>query len=86
MIDVITMSSKGQFVVPKELREEMGIEKQDKFIIAHDRDSILLKRISKAEANKAMLKLMNKISDKFKKAGITRVDIADEIRKARAKK
>ena len=84
MIDVVTMSSKGQFVIPKELREEMGLEKQDKFVIAHDKDSILLKRISREEANKAMIKLMDKISDKFKKAGITRADVAEEIRKARA--
>lgn len=84
MMDVVTMSSKGQFVIPKELREEMGLEKQDKFVVVHDKDSILLKRISKAEANKAMFKLMDKISDKFKKAGITREDISEEIRKARA--
>lgn len=84
MIDVVTMSSKGQFVIPKELREEMGLEKQDKFVIAHDKDSILLKRISGEEANKAMLKLMDKISDKFKKAGLRKEDIAKEIRKARA--
>ena len=84
MIDVITMSSKGQFVVPKELREEMGLEKQDKFVVVHDKDSILLKRISKAEANKAMLNLMDRVSDKFRKAGITRADVEKEIRKARA--
>ncbi|MEK6948619.1 MAG: AbrB/MazE/SpoVT family DNA-binding domain-containing protein [Nanoarchaeota archaeon] len=84
MIDVITMSSKGQFVIPKELREEMGLERQDKFVIAHDKDSILLKRISKEEANKAILKLMDKISDKFRKAGITQADVAKEIRKSRA--
>ncbi len=84
MIDVVTMSSKGQFVIPKELRKEMGLEKQDKFVIAHNKDSILLKRISREEANKAMLKLMDKISDKFKKAGVRREDIVKEIRKARA--
>jgi AbrB family looped-hinge helix DNA binding protein len=83
MLDVITMSSKGQFVIPKYLREEMGLQRQDKFVVVHDKDSILLKRISKAEANKAMLSLMDRISDKFKKAGITRADVAEEIKKAR---
>ena len=84
MIEIVTMSSKGQFVIPKGLREEMGLEKQDRFVIVHDKDSILLKRISKAEANEAMLKLMDKISDKFRKAGITKRDVAEEIRKSRA--
>ena len=78
------MSSKGQFVMPKDVREEMGLEKQDKFVVIHDKDSILLKRISREEANEAMLKLMDKISDKFRKAGITRADVEKEIRKARA--
>jgi len=86
MIDVVTMSSKGQFVIPKELREEMGLEMQDKFIIIHDKENILLKRISEEEANKAMLRLMDRISGKFRKAGITREDVSEEIKAARAKK
>lgn len=85
MIDVITMSSRGQFVVPRDIREDMGIEKQDKFIIVHDRDSILLKKIKKQEASKKMLKLLDKFSQKFQEVGITANDIKEEIRKARAK-
>ena len=84
MLEVITMSSKGQLVIPREIREEMRLEKRDKFIVVHDKDSILLKRISKEEAAKAMLRLMDNISDKFRKAGIKRPDIAKEIRKVRA--
>jgi len=83
MIEVITLSSKGQLVIPREIREEMGLERQDKFVIAHDNQSILLKRISKEEANKAMLKLMDKMSDKFRKAGIKNADVVKEIKKAR---
>lgn len=83
MIEVVTMSSKGQLVIPREIREEMGLERQDKFVIVHDSNSILLKRISKEEANKAMLSLMDKISDQFRKAGIKRSDLASEIKKAR---
>ena len=85
MLDVITMSSKGQLVIPREVREEMGLERQDKFIIVHDRDSILLKRISQEEADKAMLKLMDGIADKFKQAGVKKSDVAEEIRKSRVK-
>ncbi|MEK6982941.1 MAG: AbrB/MazE/SpoVT family DNA-binding domain-containing protein [Nanoarchaeota archaeon] len=84
MLEVITMSSKGQLVIPREIREEMRLEKQDKFVVVHDKDNILLKRISREEAAKAMLKLMDSISDKFRKAGIKRQDIAKEIRKVRA--
>ena len=79
------MSSKGQFVVPMDIREEMGLEIKDKFVIIHDKDSILLKRISKSEARKSMAKLMDRISDKFAKEGIKESDIQAEIRKSRAK-
>ena len=85
MLDVITMSSKGQFVIPIEIREDMRLERKDKFVIVHDKESILLKRISKEEANKAMIKLMNDISDKFAKAKIKSLDIEKEIKKAREK-
>ena len=85
MLDVITMSSKGQFVIPIEIREDMGLERKDKFVIVHDKESILLKRISKEEANKAMIKLMNDMSDKFAKAKIKSSDIEKEIKKAREK-
>ena len=44
-MDVITLSSKGQLVVPRNIREEMGLEKEDKFVVVHDKNSILLKRI-----------------------------------------
>ena len=84
MLDVITMSSKGQLVIPREIREDMALEKQDKFVVVHDKNSILLKRISKEEANKAMLRLMNNVSDKFRKAGIKKSDIKKEINKSRA--
>jgi len=83
MIEVITMSSKGQLVIPREIREEMGLEMKDKFVIVHDENSILLKRISKEEANKAMLKLMDIFSDQFRKYGIKKSDVANEIKKAR---
>jgi len=86
MIDVITLSSKGQFVIPKNIREEMGLEKEDKFVMVHDRDSILLKRIAREEAKKAMLNLLNKFSDEFKKHKITQKDVIKEIKKVRFKR
>ena len=86
MIDVITMSSKGQFVVPRDIREDMKIEKQDKFVIVHDRDSILLKKIKKQEINKKMIKLLDKFSKEFQEAGITADDVKEEIKKARIKR
>ena len=85
-MEVITMSSKGQFVVPKEIREEMNLQKQDKFVIVNSGNNILLKRIEEDEIRKNMFKLMDKISDRVKEAGITKKDVELEIRKARESK
>ena len=85
MIDVITMSSKGQFVIPRDIREEMCIQQQDKFIIVHDNDSILLKKIKREEANQKMKKLLDKFSRKFQEAGITPDDLKEEIKRAKVR-
>lgn len=86
MLDVITMSSKGQFVVPRDIRDAMGLKQQDKFVVVYDKNSILLKRIAREEANKAMMKLLDKFAHEFKKANITPEDVEEEIRNARAGK
>jgi len=85
-MDVITLSSKGQLVVPRNIREEMGLEKEDKFVVVHDKNSILLKRIKREEAKKAMLKLLDEFSEQFKKNKITKKDVEEAIREARTRK
>ena len=85
MVEIITVSSKGQIVIPKDIRNEMGIEKKDKFILVHDKDSILLKRINEQDFKKKMRKLMDRTAVEFKKRGITRKDIEKEIAAVRRK-
>lgn len=84
MADVVTISSKGQVVIPHNTREEMGIHTQDKFILVHDKDSILLKRLKEDETKLKMLKMLDKFADEFKKHGIKKSDIEKEIRAVRA--
>ena len=52
MIDIVTMSSKGQIVIPKKLRKEANLDSQDKFLVMGDKDKIVLERISKKEIRK----------------------------------
>jgi AbrB family looped-hinge helix DNA binding protein len=84
MIEVVTMSSKGQFVVPRDIREEMRLQKTDRFVIVHDHDSILLKKIHKEEATRKMAKLLDKMAGKFREAGISEDDVKGAVRRARA--
>ena len=83
MIDIVTISSKGQLVIPRGVREEMGIELSDKLMLVYDNKSILLRKISKEDAKKDMRGLMDKVSGKFASAKMKQTDIQKEINRAR---
>ncbi|MDP7116019.1 MAG: AbrB/MazE/SpoVT family DNA-binding domain-containing protein [Candidatus Woesearchaeota archaeon] len=46
-IGITKMSSKGQVVIPAELRK--GIRKGDKLVIIHNKDQIIMKKAGKIE-------------------------------------
>jgi AbrB family looped-hinge helix DNA binding protein len=83
MTDMVTISSKGQLVIPSRIREEMSICKQDKFIIVHDRDTILLKRVHEEKLQRRMKELLAKFRSGMKESGLSRKDVEAVIRKAR---
>jgi len=83
MADVVSVSSKGQIVIPKEIRDAMGIVKGEKFAVISDKDAILLKRLKDSDLKRSMYKLLDYFSDKFDEAGITKSDIEKEIAEAR---
>lgn len=62
MVEIITLSSKGQLVIPKELREKLKLKQQDKFVIIAEDDSILLKRIKKEDADESMRSLLKSLA------------------------
>jgi len=86
MIEVVTMSSKGQLVIPKSIRKEMGLQERDKFIIVRDSENVILRKIKKGQPDKKLLSLLDELARKFEKARISPEDVKDEIRKARARK
>lgn len=86
MIEVVNLSSKGQLVIPKDMREEMGLNPRDKFVLVNDRDTIILKRLQEEEVKSRMISLMKTFTSEFKKAGITQEDLAREIKAARKAK
>jgi len=48
-IEVIKVSSKGQIVIPKELRQ--GIKEGDKLVVIRNGDQIILKKADKFDKN-----------------------------------
>ena len=45
MLSITKMSSKGQIVIPSEIREKFKINKGNLFIVSENNDSIYLKKI-----------------------------------------
>ena len=84
-MDVATVSSRGQLVIPKDIREALGIKRSDKFFVMQKDDSILLKKIDQESVKKRMFELMDYFSEKFKEAGITREDVKEAVKWARQK-
>jgi AbrB family looped-hinge helix DNA binding protein len=79
------LSSRGQVVIPEEIREQLGLRTGAKFVVIGSSDSIILKRISEPspEEFEAMLAKTHK---QAKEAGITPEMIEEEIRQYRKEK
>jgi len=86
MIEVVTMSSKGQLVIPKSIREEMGLQERDKFIIVRDKESVILRKIESLQPDRKLLSLLDELSKRFEEAHISPEDVKKEIKQARARK
>ena len=83
MIEVVQLSSKGQLVIPKNIREEMGLSQKDKFVLVNDRDTIIVKRLQEEEIRGRMRSLIRTFTDDFKKEGISKEDLIKEIKASR---
>ncbi len=84
MNEIIKMSSKGQIVVPKELREELDIDAGTSFAIYGKNDTIILKKINIPDLKKQFEELVKYGKQHAKKLGIkTEEDVVRMIHEAR---
>ena len=66
---IVKMSSKGQIVIPKLLREELDVGKDDEFVAAASGDAIVLKRVKRSPVSKAELAELVASNQKLLSAG-----------------
>ena len=59
MSEIITMSSKGQIVVPKGLREQLSLMTGTSFVIFGKDDTLVLKKVDVPTAQEAFAKIHN---------------------------
>lgn len=81
-IQVTSVSSKGQVVIPNDIRETMGITSGTKLVIFTDGDNLLLKPVQtpKFETFKNLIKESKKV---LNKTDLKKSDIKKIIKKVR---
>ena len=82
--DVTTISSKGQFVLPKAIRDKMQIIPGAKLMIFSDGINILLKPIPKPDISEFQT-LMDNAARWASDIGMTENDITDAIKTVRTR-
>ncbi len=78
------MSSKGQVVIPENIRKQLKLEAGTQFVVVGEKDVIILKSISPLSLDQ-FDNLIAEARKKGKQAGIKKSDISDAILKARGK-
>lgn len=86
MSEIITMSSKGQIVVPKDLREELGIDRGANFVIFGKDDTLVLKKVKLPSAKEAFEKIHKWGTKLAKEKGWKEEDVTKLIHKGRGVK
>lgn len=83
--EVTSVSSKGQVVLPKTVRDALSLDAGSKLIVVTDGDNILLKPIVAPDINE-FDSLMKESQKWAKNVGMTEEDINDAIKKVRKRR
>jgi AbrB family looped-hinge helix DNA binding protein len=79
------MSSKGQVVIPEEIRVRLGLQSGTQFVVVGDRDVVILKAIS-TPSIREFDNLIAQARQQARKSGLKRSDIDTAIAKVRGRK
>ena len=80
MLATTKMSSKGQVVIPEEIRKQLNLMPGTQFAVLAENDVIILKIITRPKLSD-FTKILNKIQKAAKAAGLTPEDIDGAIKK-----
>jgi AbrB family looped-hinge helix DNA binding protein len=87
MVELATtkMSSKGQVVIPEEIRKRLGLVAGAQFVVVADKDTVIMKAIS-SPAMEEFDSLLAEARKQARKAGMRQADIAPIISEVRSGK
>ncbi len=72
------LSSKGQVVIPEEIRDQMGLHSGDQFLVVAEKDVVILKVISRPSMDEYR-ELIAKTRVAAKKADLTKGSVASAV-------
>ena len=77
------LSSKGQVVIPEEIRERLGLKEGTQFIVVSERDVVILKSVQ-PPAMGEFDELVGKARSSARSAGLKPADVRRAVKRARA--
>lgn len=88
-VETTKMSSKGQIVIPQDIREELNADEGTVFAVIGSNDTIILKKLekpSKEDLIKNLEKIAKEGRKRAEKLGIKESDVSEIIHKLRKEK
>jgi AbrB family looped-hinge helix DNA binding protein len=76
------LSSKGQVVIPEEIRRRLGLETGAQFVVVGEGDVVVLKAVQ-PPSMRQFDELVRSARVAARRAGMKRTDVAEAVRKAR---
>ncbi len=83
-IEVTSISSRGQVVIPRRIRKRLNLQEGEKFIVIGENDTIVFKKLG-VPSFKGFDKLLNKTREHARKNGLREKDVEDSIKESRKK-
>ena len=83
-LEVTSMSSRGQIVIPQDVRERLHLHEGEKFIVIGEGDAIVLKKLE-MPSFKGFDKLLKRTREFAKRKGLKPIDVGKAIEEVRAR-
>ncbi|MBS3117970.1 AbrB/MazE/SpoVT family DNA-binding domain-containing protein [Candidatus Woesearchaeota archaeon] len=83
-VEITSVSSRGQIVIPQRLRDRMKIHAGEKFVVIGEDNTIVLRKLEMPSFN-GIDKLLKKTRDFAKERGIKESDAEEAIKQTRKK-
>ena len=82
IIEMGTVSSRGQISIPSDIRRELGLKEGEKLLFLLENDTLLVKKVSK----KTFFEITKPLKEAAKEVGMKERDVPNMIHRFREKK